>query len=76
MLPGALNQITVGTHWQKRHRPTLDLRTSIVVQHAASLLVTAMPAPTNNTRRAVCVCRAVSGAGCLDGALPVNPDDH
>jgi drug/metabolite transporter (DMT)-like permease len=35
--------------WQKRHCPNFDLRTSTVVQYAASLLVTAMLAITTET---------------------------
>ncbi|MFO1437267.1 MAG: DMT family transporter [Verrucomicrobiaceae bacterium] len=46
----ALAGITVGTLWQKRHCPTFDLRTSTVVQYAASLLVTAVLALTTETR--------------------------
>ena len=42
----ALIGITVGTLWQKRHCPAFDLRTSTVVQYAASLLVTAVLALT------------------------------
>jgi drug/metabolite transporter (DMT)-like permease len=38
----ALIGITVGTLWQKRHCPAFDLRTSTVVQYAASLVVTAI----------------------------------
>jgi drug/metabolite transporter (DMT)-like permease len=41
--------ITSGTMWQKRHCPNFDLRTSTVVQYAASLLVTAMLAITTET---------------------------
>ncbi|MEN3940191.1 DMT family transporter [Prosthecobacter sp. SYSU 5D2] len=37
----ALVGITAGTLWQKRHCPAFDLRTSTVVQYAASLVVTA-----------------------------------
>ncbi len=33
--------ITMGTMWQKRYCPAFDLRTSTVVQYAASLVVTA-----------------------------------
>lgn len=33
--------ITVGTMWQKRHCPAFDLRTSTIVQYAASLAITA-----------------------------------
>lgn len=47
----ALAGITVGTLWQKRHCPTFDLRTSTVVQYAASLLVTAVLALTTETRQ-------------------------
>jgi drug/metabolite transporter (DMT)-like permease len=36
----ALTGITAGTLWQKRHCPAFDLRTSTVVQYAASLVVT------------------------------------
>jgi len=52
MMPAiaALAGITVGTLWQKRHCPTFDLRTSTVVQYAASLLVTAVLALTTETR--------------------------
>ena len=46
----ALAGITVGTLWQKRYCPTFDLRTSTVVQYAASLLVTAVLALTTETR--------------------------
>jgi drug/metabolite transporter (DMT)-like permease len=46
----ALAGITAGTLWQKRHCPTFDLRTSTVVQYAASLLVTAVLALTTETR--------------------------
>lgn len=46
----ALAGITVGTLWQKCHCPTFDLRTSTVVQYAASLLVTAVLALTTETR--------------------------
>lgn len=46
----ALAGITAGTLWQKRHCPTFDLRTSTVVQYAASLLVTAVLAFTTETR--------------------------
>lgn len=38
----ALVGITAGTLWQKRHCPAFDLRTSTVVQYAASLVVTAI----------------------------------
>lgn len=38
----ALADITVGTLWQKCYCLTFDLRTSTVVQYAASLLVTAL----------------------------------
>jgi drug/metabolite transporter (DMT)-like permease len=41
--------ITAGTLWQKRHCPGFDLRTSTVVQYAASLLVTAILALTTET---------------------------
>lgn len=37
----ALIGITLGTLWQKRHCPAFDLRTSTVVQYAASLACTA-----------------------------------
>lgn len=47
----ALAGITVGTLWQKRYCPTFDLRTSTVVQYAASLLVTAVLALTTETRQ-------------------------
>ncbi|MBL9184716.1 MAG: DMT family transporter [Verrucomicrobiaceae bacterium] len=52
MMPAiaALAGITAGTLWQKRHCPTFDLRTSTVVQYAASLLVTAVLALTTETR--------------------------
>jgi drug/metabolite transporter (DMT)-like permease len=46
----ALAGITAGTLWQKRHCPAFDLRTSTVVQYAASLLVTAVLALTTETR--------------------------
>lgn len=46
----ALAGITVGTLWQKRHCPTFDLRTSTVVQYAASLIITAVLALTTETR--------------------------
>jgi drug/metabolite transporter (DMT)-like permease len=45
----ALIGITVGTMWQKRHCPAFDLRTSTVVQYAASLIVTAVLAVTTET---------------------------
>jgi drug/metabolite transporter (DMT)-like permease len=35
--------------WQKRHCPAFDLRTSTVVQYAASLIVTAVLAVTTET---------------------------
>jgi drug/metabolite transporter (DMT)-like permease len=41
--------ITVGTLWQKRYCPAFDLRTSAVVQYAASLLVTAVLALSTET---------------------------
>lgn len=47
----ALAGITVGTLWQKRYCPTFDLRTSTVVQYAASLFVTAVLALTTETRQ-------------------------
>ncbi len=43
--------ITAGTMWQKRHCPRFDLRTSTVVQYAASLVVTAVLALTTETMR-------------------------
>ncbi|MFN0079495.1 MAG: DMT family transporter [Prosthecobacter sp.] len=43
--------ITAGTLWQKRHCPRFDLRTSTVVQYAASLLITALLAFTTETMR-------------------------
>jgi drug/metabolite transporter (DMT)-like permease len=46
----ALAGITVGTLWQKRHCPTFDLRTSTVVQYAASLIITSLLALTTETR--------------------------
>lgn len=46
----ALAGITVGTLWQKRHCPTFDLRTSTVVQYAASLIITSVLALTTETR--------------------------
>lgn len=51
MLPAiaSLVGITVGTLWQKRHCPAFDLRTSTVVQYAASLLITAVLAVTTET---------------------------
>ena len=45
----ALIGITVGTLWQKRHCPAFDLRTSTVVQYAASLMVTAVLALSTET---------------------------
>lgn len=45
----ALVGITVGTMWQKRHCPAFDLRTSTIVQYAASLLITAVLAFTTET---------------------------
>lgn len=50
-LPAILSLIgiTAGTMWQKRHCPSFDLRTSTVVQYAASLLVTALLAFTTET---------------------------
>ena len=45
----ALIGITAGTMWQKRHCPSFDLRTSTVVQYAASLVVTALLAFTTET---------------------------
>lgn len=45
----ALIGITMGTMWQKRHCPQFDLRTSTVVQYAASLLITALLAVTTET---------------------------
>lgn len=47
----ALIGITAGTMWQKRHCPAFDLRTSTVVQYAASLVVTAVLALTTETMR-------------------------
>lgn len=47
----ALIGITAGTMWQKRHCPRFDLRTSTVVQYAASLIVTALLAVTTETMR-------------------------
>lgn len=47
----ALIGITMGTMWQKRHCPAFDLRTSTVVQYAASLIVTAVLALTSETMR-------------------------
>ncbi|MCB1278045.1 DMT family transporter [Prosthecobacter sp.] len=47
----ALIGITAGTMWQKRHCPSFDLRTSTVVQYAASLMVTALLAFTTETMR-------------------------
>ncbi len=41
--------ITAGTMWQKRHCPRFDLRTSAVVQYAASLLITSVLAFTTET---------------------------
>lgn len=46
----ALAGITAGTLWQKRHCPTFDLRTSTVVQYAASLIITSLLALTTETR--------------------------
>jgi len=43
--------ITTGTMWQKRHCPAFDLRTSTVVQYAASLVVTSVLALTTETMR-------------------------
>ncbi len=43
--------ITAGTMWQKRHCARFDLRTSTVVQYAASLLITAALALTTETLR-------------------------
>jgi drug/metabolite transporter (DMT)-like permease len=50
-LPAILSLIgiTAGTMWQKRHCPSFDLRTSTVVQYAASLVVTALLAFTTET---------------------------
>lgn len=45
----ALIGITVGTMWQKRHCPAFDLRTSTIVQYAASLVITAVLAFTTET---------------------------
>ena len=45
----ALVGITVGTMWQKRHCPAFDLRTSTVVQYAASLIITAVLAVSTET---------------------------
>lgn len=45
----ALIGITVGTMWQKRNCPAFDLRTSTIVQYAASLLITAVLAVTTET---------------------------
>ncbi|GEP42954.1 hypothetical protein BGE01nite_22450 [Brevifollis gellanilyticus] len=45
----ALVGITAGTMWQKRHCPAFDLRTSTVVQYAASLIITAILAVTTET---------------------------
>lgn len=45
----ALIGITVGTLWQKRHCPAFDLRTSTVVQYAASLTITAILAFSTET---------------------------
>lgn len=45
----ALIGITVGTMWQKRHCPAFDLRTSTIVQYAASLAITAVLAFTTET---------------------------
>ena len=47
----ALVGITMGTMWQKRHCPQFDLRTSTVVQYAASLVITAILAVTTETMR-------------------------
>jgi drug/metabolite transporter (DMT)-like permease len=41
--------ITAGTMWQKRFCPAFDLRTSTVVQYAASLIVTGVLALTTET---------------------------
>ncbi|MES2507239.1 MAG: DMT family transporter [Verrucomicrobiota bacterium] len=46
----ALIGITAGTLWQKRFCPAFDLRTSTVVQYAASLIVTAILALMMDTR--------------------------
>jgi len=43
--------ITMGTMWQKRYCPAFDLRTSTVVQYAASLVVTASLAFYTETLR-------------------------
>ncbi|TDU68046.1 putative membrane protein [Prosthecobacter fusiformis] len=45
----ALIGITAGTLWQKRHCPAFDLRTSTVVQYAASLVVTVILALVTET---------------------------
>lgn len=45
----ALVGITVGTMWQKRFCPAFDLRTSTVVQYAASLVITAILAVSTET---------------------------
>lgn len=45
----ALLGITAGTLWQKRHCPAFDLRTSTVVQYAASLVVTSLLAVSTET---------------------------
>lgn len=45
----ALLGITVGTLWQKRFCPTFDLRTSTIVQYAASLLITVVLAVSLET---------------------------
>lgn len=52
MMPAiaSLVGITAGTLWQKRHCPTFDLRTSTVVQYAASLIITSVLALTTETR--------------------------
>ncbi|HEY1083269.1 MAG TPA: DMT family transporter [Prosthecobacter sp.] len=46
----ALLGITIGTLWQKRFCPAFDLRTSTIVQYAASLLVTVVLAFAFETR--------------------------
>jgi drug/metabolite transporter (DMT)-like permease len=45
--------ITAGTMWQKRFCPAFDLRTSTVVQYAASLIVTGVLALTTETLKVV-----------------------
>jgi drug/metabolite transporter (DMT)-like permease len=45
----ALLGITVGTLWQKRFCPTFDLRTSTIVQYAASLIITVVLAVSLET---------------------------